>query len=96
MTSTDATPNYLQEPGFRPVRSGRAFEAVVEQIRSALNVGRYRPGDELPPERELAAVFGVSRTVVREAIRVLELSGLLIVRHGGTPAYLWLLRRHAR
>jgi GntR family transcriptional repressor for pyruvate dehydrogenase complex len=71
--------------GFRAVRTGRAFEAVVEQIRSALKAGRYRVGEQLPPERELAAVFGVSRTVVREAIRVLELSGLLIVRHGGTP-----------
>jgi GntR family transcriptional repressor for pyruvate dehydrogenase complex len=70
---------------FRPVRSGRAFEAVVEQIRAALKAGRYHVGEQLPPERELATVFGVSRTVVREAVRVLELSGLLIVRHGGTP-----------
>lgn len=89
MTSADATPSFTQDPeqadGFRPVRSGRAFEAVVEQIRSALRAGRFRVGQQLPPERDLAAAFGVSRTVVREAIRVLELSGVLIVRHGGTP-----------
>lgn len=84
-----ATPSLPENPGvtpaFRAVRSGRAFEAVVEQIRSALKIGRYAVGEQLPPERELAAVFGVSRTVVREAVRVLELSGLLIVRHGGVP-----------
>ena len=85
MTFADTTPPSDQGSTFRAVRSGRAFEAVVEQIRSALRVGRYRAGDQLPPERELAAVFGVSRTVVREAIRVLELSGMLIVHHGGTP-----------
>jgi GntR family transcriptional repressor for pyruvate dehydrogenase complex len=89
LTSSDATPSFNQDvdplAGFRPVRSGRAFEAVVEQIRSALKGGRYRVGEQLPPERDLAAAFGVSRTVVREAVRVLELSGVLIVRHGGTP-----------
>jgi DNA-binding FadR family transcriptional regulator len=57
----------------------------VEQIRAAINAGQYAIGDQLPPERELAALFNVSRTVVREAIRVLELSGLLVVRHGGVP-----------
>lgn len=71
------------KPTLVPVRSGRAFEAVVEQLRDALLAGTWEAGDRLPTERDLAALFRVSRTVVREALRVLELSGLLVVRHGG-------------
>lgn len=44
--------------------------------------GRLKPGDKLPPERELAEIFGVSRSSVRDAIRVLEVQGLVEPRHG--------------
>jgi GntR family transcriptional repressor for pyruvate dehydrogenase complex len=70
---------------FTAVRGGRAFEAVVEQVRAAISGGSYAPGDQLPTERDLARLLHVSRAVVREALRVLELSAMVVVRHGGTP-----------
>jgi DNA-binding FadR family transcriptional regulator len=57
---------------------------VVEQIRRALALGRFSPGDMLPSERVLTQQLGVSRTVVREAIRVLEGEGLLEVTRGAS------------
>ncbi len=51
---------------------------VTESIRNAILVGRFRPGDRLP-ERELCEMTGVSRTLVREALRQLESEGLIMV-----------------
>lgn len=68
---------------FEPLDRRRAFESIVDQVREAIFGGRYRPGERLPTERELAAQFGVARHAVREAIRVLEHSGLVTVRRGG-------------
>jgi DNA-binding FadR family transcriptional regulator len=70
--------------GIRPVRAQPTYELVVDQIRRALALGRFSAGDTLPPERELAQQLGVSRTVVREAIRVLEGEGLIQVTRGAT------------
>lgn len=67
---------------FRPAVRRRLPQEVAEQLRDAILDGRYRPGDKLPPERELAAQFGVNRTSVREAIKVLEGLGLVSVRQG--------------
>ena len=58
------------------------YEEVAERIRRLIVDGRLHAGDRLPPERELAERFGVSRTSVRDAIRVLELIGLLEPRQG--------------
>ena len=55
---------------------------VTEQVKQYIVAGQLRPGDRLPPERELARQFGVSRTVVREAVRTLTAQGLLEVRAG--------------
>src|ERR671933_85501 len=60
----------------------RAFHAIVDQIRADVFAQRRRPGDRLPSEAMLAEQFGVSRMGVREALRVLELQGLVEVRHG--------------
>lgn len=68
--------------GFTRVRNKRGYEYVYEQIREAIISGRYRPGDRLPAEREMAQIFGVSRHGVREAIRGLESSGLVEIRLG--------------
>lgn len=58
------------------------YEEVAERIQGLILEGRLKPGDRLPPERELAEAFGVSRTSVRDAIRVLELMGMLEPRQG--------------
>lgn len=67
---------------FEPVRKTKVYEEVASQIQRLITDGRLKPGDHLPPERELAETFGVSRTSVRDAIRVLELMGLLEPRQG--------------
>lgn len=60
----------------------RAFHSIVEEIRGDIVAGSRRPGDRLPPEQVLADQFNVSRTGVREALRVLESEGLVEIRHG--------------
>ena len=63
-------------------RRPRLSDRVAEQILESIASQRLRPGDALPPERELGEQFGVSRTVVREAVRALDAQGLLEVRVG--------------
>src|ERR1700744_3900523 len=67
---------------FRPIRTRRAFEEICERIREQLALGVLKPGDKLPPERELAQQLGVSRNVLREALRSLEMAGILNLRKG--------------
>lgn len=66
----------------RSIRAASTYELVVEQLRKAIFLGRFMPGDKLPPERDLAKQMLVSRTTIREAIRVLEGEGLIAVRRG--------------
>lgn len=70
---------------FRPIKTSRASEEVFAQIKTSILTGKYRSGSKLPSERELTAAFRVSRGVIREALRMLELSGFLMIRkgHGG-------------
>lgn len=63
----------------------RTWEAVLHSIESDLLAGRLRPGDHLPPERALASELGVGRSSAREAIRVLEVLGLIRTRTGSGP-----------
>ena len=58
-------------------REQRLFERVAEKIMLLIDDGVWQAGDKLPAERELAQGFGVSRTVVREAVKVLEARGVL-------------------
>jgi len=67
---------------FTAVRRGRVYEDVVRQIQAFLSSGQLKPGDKLPPERELARRFQVSRSSLRDAIRTLELVGLVRSRQG--------------
>ena len=66
------------------VATPAAYELVREQIRRAIHIGTYLPGDKLPAERQLAELMGVSRTTVREALRVLEGEGYVESRRGAT------------
>jgi DNA-binding FadR family transcriptional regulator len=65
-----------------PVSTVAAYELVLEQLRRSIHLGHFGLGDKLPPERELAKQLGVSRTTVREAVRVLEGEGLVQIRRG--------------
>lgn len=67
---------------FEPVSPVRAYERVVEQIEEAVFTGRLRPGSRLPSERDLMTQFGVSRSTVREALRVLQSNGMIQSRAG--------------
>jgi DNA-binding FadR family transcriptional regulator len=65
-----------------PVSVGRVSQVIVDQIRLLVRDGKLVPGDRLPSERDLCERFGVSRVTVREALRVLESSGLVEIRVG--------------
>jgi GntR family transcriptional regulator, transcriptional repressor for pyruvate dehydrogenase complex len=67
---------------FRPIHTRRAFEEICERIREQLALGVLKPGDKLPPERELAQQLRVSRNVLREALRSLEMAGILRLQKG--------------
>jgi DNA-binding FadR family transcriptional regulator len=72
-----------EKSAFTPIKNRRTFEEVSNQIKKRIFEGVYTAGDKLPPEAELAAQFGVGRQSVREALRILELSGFLTIQKGG-------------
>jgi DNA-binding FadR family transcriptional regulator len=67
---------------FQPVHKRRASRAIEAQVRALIAEGQAHPGDRLPSERVLAHALGVGRSTLREAIRILEVVGLLDVRPG--------------
>lgn len=67
---------------YEPIRTTRAFEEVTAQIRRRVIHGQLKAGDRLPSERELALKLGVSRNTVREALRGLEMAGVLRLAKG--------------
>lgn len=69
-------------PAFTAVRSDRAYRQVVTQFQAQVRAGNLQSGDKLPPEREMAVQFGVGRNSIREAMRELDLLGLIDSRHG--------------
>ncbi|MDE8360947.1 GntR family transcriptional regulator, partial [Klebsiella pneumoniae] len=60
----------------------RPYQEVGALIRNLIVQAPYNPGDRLPPEREIAEMLDVTRTVVREALIMLEIKGLVEVRRG--------------
>ena len=67
---------------FRPVKTRRIFEEICDAIREKLVSGELKAGDRLPSERELSEMLDVSRTALREAIRSLEIAGIVELRKG--------------
>src|ERR1700730_9960166 len=73
----------INEPIFEPIETHkRHFELIEASIRREIYNGALVPGQKLPNEFELARQFNVGRSAVREALKVLELAGLLVVRRG--------------
>lgn len=62
--------------------ASRAFQIVIRRVQSDIQNKKLRPGDRLAPERQLAESLGVSRATIREAIRALEMIGLVVSRQG--------------
>jgi GntR family transcriptional repressor for pyruvate dehydrogenase complex len=73
----------MEDSPFRVIGvKGRLVDRVVEELQRLIIEGHLETGMRLPPERELAAQIGVSRTVVREAVQILTTKGLLETTHG--------------
>jgi GntR family transcriptional repressor for pyruvate dehydrogenase complex len=69
------------QPDFEVVRRQKVYEAVAEQIERLI-LKKLKPGDKLPSERELAVLLQVSRSSIRDAIRSMELMGMVEPRQG--------------
>ncbi|NNG01519.1 MAG: FadR family transcriptional regulator [Desulfobacteraceae bacterium] len=69
-------------PSFNPVKQNRVSDEVMDQLKNAVLTGKYTAGDKLPSERELTEMFQVSRVVIREALRSLEIRGFVSIRQG--------------
>src|SRR5690606_10587644 len=65
------------------IKPAKLSDRIVEQLENMLLEGSFAPGQKLPPERDLAQMFAVSRPSLREAIQKLEAKGLLSRRQGG-------------
>jgi GntR family transcriptional repressor for pyruvate dehydrogenase complex len=69
---------------FQPVDRRKVYAQVAEQLLAEIGRGRLKPGDPLPPERELTETFRVGRSSIREALRMLESQGVITAANGGT------------
>lgn len=67
---------------FRPVTPKRIFEDISDQIKALIYSGALKPDDRLPSERDLAEQFNTGRMSVREALRILEESGFIVIKQG--------------
>jgi GntR family transcriptional repressor for pyruvate dehydrogenase complex len=79
LTVTDIRRNHMQ---FKQIKPKRVSDQVFEQLRELIYKGDFEPGQQIPPERELAISMAVSRTSVRNAINKLVAMGLLEHRQG--------------
>ena len=64
------------------IHKTKVYEKIALQIQRLICDGALKPGDKLPPERELAGMFHVSRSSLRDAVRALEVTGFVEARHG--------------
>ena len=82
LSLVESTQDVDKSTSFRNLGRKKAYEEVAEQIRERILTQHFQLLERLPSERDLAMQFGVSRVVIREAIRTLELNGLLTVKKG--------------
>ncbi|MDR1625330.1 MAG: FadR family transcriptional regulator [Spirochaetia bacterium] len=61
----------------KPIKKTRVYEDIIQQVAQQIKSGELAPGDKLPTERELVSQLGVSRASIREALRAMELLGLV-------------------
>jgi len=80
---------------FKPISPKKISSQIAEQIRTSILAGEFAPGEKLPPERELAEMFGVSRPSVREALNLLAASGLVMSYQGGGTVVMSLMETTA-
>lgn len=67
---------------YQTITNERLYEAVVNQLEALIISKQLSPGDAIPSERRLSELLGVSRSVVREAMRILERAGLIVIKPG--------------
>lgn len=67
---------------FKPVKTKKVYEEVIEQIKQLIVIGELQPGDKLLSERELSEKLNVSRASIREAFSALEIMGIITIRPG--------------
>lgn len=68
---------------YEPLKKTTLTEQIMEQIAGMITSGELKPGDRLPNERDLAELFKVTRSRIREALRALSLVGMLTIKPGG-------------
>ena len=80
--SAGATVGFDRSLLLKPIRGGNTYEETVERILQTIRLGLIHPGEQLPPERELATMLEISRDTVRDAIASLSEAGYLSSRRG--------------
>jgi GntR family transcriptional repressor for pyruvate dehydrogenase complex len=71
---------------YEPIERHKVYELIAEQLLAQISSRRLKPGDVLPPERELTKLYGAGRSSVREALRMLESKGLIKALGSGSFA----------
>ncbi len=69
---------------YQPLERRKVYAQIAEQLLGQIGSRALKPGDALPPERELTESFGVGRSSIREALRMLESQGVITAANGGT------------
>jgi DNA-binding FadR family transcriptional regulator len=72
----------MEKIRFEPLLNRRASESIEQKIKEAIFTGKLKPGDRLPTEKEMAAQFGVSIVTLREALKSLEIYGIIGKKKG--------------
>jgi len=72
----------MPTPTDHPIQRRKLYQDVRERLMRRIESGEIRPGDQLPPERELMTLYGVGRPAVREALQAMERSGIVEISHG--------------